>query len=137
VYNKDENPHVVWLLAAAVVAQTSTCTRDKVGAIVVDRGVISSGYNEIKHDGRLGGPRPLCGLGDCPRGKLSIAQHPRGGDYSNCFAMHAEVMAIRSATFRRKPSEHTLLYVTREPCHDCWVYILGSDIIESNVFWRR
>jgi deoxycytidylate deaminase len=132
-----KNMHGIWLQAAEQVAESSSCTRTKVGCIVVDDGFVAAGFNEV-HDGkRKFGAAGLCGAGDCPRGTRSYAEQPPGGDYSDCFAMHAEIAAMRYFMMHRKVTEDTRLYVTRKPCNDCWSAILNFGLLMENVIWSN
>lgn len=131
MYNRNENPNVVWLSAAALVAPLSSCKRAKVGAIVVDGSHLAAGYNET--EGKL-----TCGQGGCLRGQRSYKEQPPGGDYSDCSATHAEVSAIWTFLQKHSVTESTKLYSTREPCTFCWAYILGTAGIQRhNVIWSK
>ncbi|GEB50393.1 deoxycytidylate deaminase [Streptomyces cacaoi] len=121
----------LYMRIAEAVAQGSTCSRSKVGAVLVapDELSVAFGYN--------GSPagEPHCIDGACPRGQLTYEQLPPGGGngYVNCIAVHAEANAVlRADTHTKKDGS---LYVTREPCHGCERLIKGAGV--SDVHWRE
>lgn len=96
---------------ADAVSKRAACTRSQVGAVLVkDKRIIASGYN-----GAIAGAIE-CTEGGCPRGRMSIEEMPRGSDYSNCIAIHAEVNAL---AYARTEARGATLYVTRAPCDWC------------------
>lgn len=106
---------------ARVVATRATCSRDMVGAVILNarNRVVSTGYNGAA-SGEI-----HCVDGGCPRGRLSYEEQPPGGDYSNCVSLHAEVNAIVDAT---TPLIDCTLYVTRKPCDYCAKVIRAAGI---------
>lgn len=99
-----------------VWASRSTCSRRKVGAIVVNpetKMVIGQGYNGVASK------RTHCVDGGCPRGKLSYEDVPEGADYNQypCYALHAELNALASAGL--DACNGAVLYVNAEPCTQC------------------
>lgn len=108
---------------AEAIAQRSTCSRRHVGAVLVQNNrVVSTGYN--------GSPsgEPHCIDGACPRGRFTYDEVPSGVDYRDypCIAVHAEENAIEYAG-----PEQALggtLYVTDEPCQQCWNAINAAGI---------
>lgn len=105
-----------FLLLADTVKLRSTCSRRRVGAVLVDADhrIIGTGYN--------GSPSgdPHCIDGACPRGKLSYEEQPAFVNYSNCIAVHAEINAIKDAVSKGlRGGSDTTLYVTCPPCEDC------------------
>lgn len=136
-----------FLAGAQWAASRADCTRAQVGAILVNAA------HEVRGTGYNGAPAGVPGCasaGTCPRGKHAMTIEPgseRGepygkclcgnywpcpeasdpdSDYSNCIADHAERNAIRHADPRELPG--STLYVTREPCPQCWTLIRGSGI---------
>lgn len=99
---------------ARIWSERSTCSRRKVGAVIVkDKKVIGNGYNGVASG------RTHCIDGGCPRGQLSYANVPAGADYNQypCYALHAEHNAILQAGIERCVG--STLYVTAEPCQQC------------------
>lgn len=98
---------------AGIWAERATCSRRKVGAVVVkDKRVIGQGYNGVA-SGKL-----HCTEGGCPRGAMG-AEVPPGSDYNEfpCYAIHAEHNAILNAGLGA--CEGATIYVTAEPCQQC------------------
>lgn len=99
---------------ARIWAERSTCSRRKVGAVLVQGNkVIGQGYNGVA-SGKL-----HCTDGGCPRGQLTYSQVPKDADYNQfpCFAIHAEHNAILNAGIGL--AEGSTLYVTEPPCRQC------------------
>lgn len=132
-----------FLAGAQWVATRADCTRAQVGAILVNAA------HEVRGTGYNGAPAGVPGCasaGSCPRGKhyrtTNLAEVawcacgygdwpcPKASapdsDYANCVADHAERNAIRHADPRELPG--STLYVTREPCPQCWTLIRASGI---------
>lgn len=110
---------------ASIFAARATCTRRQVGAVLVqDNRVVSTGYN--------GAPpgEPHCIDGACPRGKLTHDQLPKDADYNQfpCIAVHAEANALLRAG--HGAAKGGTLYVTTEPCQQCWNLIKAAEIKE-------
>lgn len=113
--------HAYFLDIARAVSARADCTRAQHGAVITkDNRIVATGYN--------GAPAgdPGCGTGSCPRGRLSYEQKPSRGDYSDCIAVHAEANALLYAD--RDKCENATIYVTGEPCYDCWKLIRGAGI---------
>ena len=103
-----------FLAIAQIWADRSTCSRRKVGAVVVkDKKVLGQGYNGVASG------KPHCIDGGCPRGQLSYSEVGPGADYNQfpCYAIHAEHNAILQAGLERCVG--ATLYVTDEPCQQC------------------
>lgn len=103
-----------------LVAQRSTCTRRKVGAILVrDKRVIATGYNgapaRVRH----------CFETGCLREKLGV---PSGERHELCRGLHAEQNAIIQAALHGVSIEDTTLYCTNMPCSICSKMIINSRI---------
>ena len=107
---------------AHVVARRSNCSSRQVAAvIVVDRRVISTGYN--------GTPRGIrnCFEGGCPR---CAAGGKSGDDLGNCICAHAEENAIVQAAYHGVSVRGATLYTTLCPCLMCTKMIINSGIAE-------
>lgn len=119
------NWNTYFMNIARAVAERSDCERSKVGAVVVkDRRIRATGYN--------GAPSGAPGCATCPR-RLSGVE-PRSS-YSEgagrCVAVHAEANALLYCD--REDLIGATLYITREPCPDCWKLIWATGI-ESVVY---
>ena len=105
---------------AALAATRSTCTRRRVGAVVVkDRMVLSTGYNDT--------PRGLrnCGEGGCER-CAGVALPGTGHD--TCLCIHAEQNAIIQAAYHGVAIAGSTLYCTHQPCLVCAKMIVNAGI---------
>ncbi len=103
-----------------LVASRSTCTRRKVGAVlVVNKHIISTGYN--------GAPRGVthCTPETCIRARLKI---PSGTRQELCIGCHAEQNAIAQAASIGTPTEGATLYCTHKPCVYCAKLIINAGI---------
>lgn len=99
-------------------SQMSTCSRRKVGAVVVkDRMVLGEGFNGVVSG------KTHCIDGGCPRGQLSYDQVPASADYNQfpCHAIHAEANALYRAGL--DACDGATLYVNAEPCLQCTALI--------------
>lgn len=105
----------IWRLAETI-SRESNCVRRKVGAVLVSPAsvVMSMGFN-VERD------LLRCDKGECPRGRKTLEEKPRGAPYDDCVAVHAEVIAVSDWLYIDL-SECTL-YVTEEPCEDCRTYL--------------
>lgn len=108
---------------ARAVATGADCVRRQVGAvIVVDRRVISVGYNGAP----VGQPGCLT-AGACPRAQSSVAP---GSSYDTgagaCIALHAEQVAIMQADWHQITGG--TMYVTDQPCEGCIRMLKGSPL---------
>ncbi len=106
---------------AVLASKRSTCLRRQVGsAIVIDKHVISTGYN--------GAPRGLAHCedrGGCLREKMGI---PSGERHELCMALHAEQNAIIQVTSIGQKLEDATIYVTHQPCIICAKMIINAGI---------
>lgn len=112
-----------FLEIAKIVSERATCSRRKVGAVLVqDNRIIATGYN-----GAASGA-VHCIDGGCPRGKLSYEDVPAGADYNTypCVAIHAEANALLRAG--HAASKGGTLYVTTAPCQQCWNLIQAAEV---------
>lgn len=96
---------------ARAVAARANCIRRKVGAlIVVEKRIISTGYN-----GTPIGVRN-CAEGGCPRCHSEAAS---GEAYDTCICVHAEENAMVLAARHGSPTDGGVLYTTLRPCFGC------------------
>lgn len=107
---------------AVQVSLRSTCTRRKVGALIVkDNNIISTGYN--------GAPKGLPNCSDnpnrCYRSKHNI---PSGEKLELCYAQHAEVNALMSSAKAGADLTGASIYVTTFPCSSCAKAIIQAGI---------
>ncbi len=114
-----------FLGVASAVSARSSCTRRKVGAVVVhDRRIRGTGYN----DSPAGDP----GCESCPRSRSNVDP---GSSYDTgagvCVALHAEQNALIYTD--RADLRGSTLYLTTNPCDGCLRMIRGSGIIR--VVW--
>lgn len=89
--------------AARLVSTLSTCSKLRVGAVLVDESgrFLSSGFNGVPP-----GMPHCCDSGD-------------GGSHSALFEIHAEVNALSACAWVPKPGQHSALHVTHTPCASC------------------
>jgi dCMP deaminase len=100
-----------YLGIARAVAARSSCVRRQVGAlVVVDRAIISTGYN-----GTPVGVRN-CVDGGCPR---CLSDAPPGAGYDSCLCVHAEQNALVLAARHGSATNGGTLYTTLRPCFGC------------------
>ena len=105
---------------AHLVAERSTCTRRRVGAIIVkDKRIISTGYN--------GAPRGLkhCLEVGCLREQMGI---PSGERQELCRGAHAEQNAIIQAASSGVSMDGATMYCTTAPCSTCAKMIINAGI---------
>ncbi len=103
------------------VAERATCTRAKIGAVIVkDRAIIATGYN--------GSPagHPHCTEVGC---LVYVSRDPDGEEEENCFrTIHAEINAIVQAARHGVRIEGATIYVTASPCYHCFKTIMNTGI---------
>jgi dCMP deaminase len=103
------------------VAERSTCTRAKVGAVIVrDRSILATGYN--------GAP---AGLPHCLDVGCLVhrSQTPDGGSEENCFrTIHAEINAIAQAAKNGAAIRDAAIYITHTPCQHCFKVLINTGI---------
>ncbi len=103
-----------------LVSQRSTCTRRKVGAILVkDKQIIATGYN--------GAPANVSHCLDvgCLREQQGI---PSGERHELCRGSHAEQNAIIQAAVHGVSIEGATLYCTHMPCSICSKLLINARI---------
>lgn len=110
------------------VAERSTCTRAKVGAVIVrERNILATGYN--------GSP---AGLPHCTEVGCLIytSQTPTGETEENCFrTIHAEINAIAQAAKNGVAIRGGDIYITHTPCIHCLKVLINTGI--RNVYYER
>ena len=103
------------------VAERSTCTRAKVGAVIVrDRSILATGYN--------GAP---AGLPHCTDAGCLVyrSETPDGEVEENCFrTIHAEINAIAQAAKNGVAIEGASIYITHTPCIHCFKVLVNTGI---------
>ena len=107
---------------ARLVSKRSTCTRRKVGAVVVrDKRVLATGYN--------GAPTGLshCAETGCIREKMGV---PSGQRHELCRGLHAEQNAIIQAAYHGISINDAILFCTTLPCSICFKMIINAGIKE-------
>ncbi len=103
-----------------LVSTRSTCTRRKVGAILVrNKRVLSTGYN-----GAPTGVSHCLDIG-CLRDKMGI---PSGQRHELCRGLHAEQNAIIQAATHGISVDGADLYCTNLPCIICTKMIINAGI---------
>jgi len=109
-----------------LVATRSTCTRRKVGAVLVkDKRILCSGYN--------GAPSkvPHCFETGCLRAQLNV---PSGEKHELCRGVHAEQNAIVQAALHGIKVKNSVLYCTNQPCSICAKMIINAGI--TKVYYK-
>lgn len=103
------------------VAERSTCSRAKVGAVIVrDKNILATGYN--------GAP---AGMPHCTDVGCLIYQSktPTGETEENCFrTIHAEMNAIAQAAKNGSSIKDAAIYVTHAPCIHCLKVLVNTGI---------
>jgi dCMP deaminase len=123
---------------AFVIAQRSTCSRRKNGAVVAtDKGVVlSTGYN-----GSLSGMDHCNHECNCRGGLVELLESPfttephtkqcPAHENNGCnLAVHAEANAVYFAARNGVPTKGAIMYCTTEPCTKCAEAIIQSGIAE-------
>lgn len=105
------------------VAERSTCTRAKVGAVIVrDKNILATGYN--------GAPAgmPHCTDVGC---LIYESRTPNGDIEQNCFrTIHAEMNAIAQAAKNGASIKEGAIYITHTPCIHCLKVLVNTGIKE-------
>ncbi len=103
------------------VAERSTCTRAKVGAVITrDRSILATGYN--------GAPSgmPHCLDVGC---LVYESTTPSGDLEQNCFrTIHAEMNAIAQAARNGVSIDGAAFYVTHSPCIHCFKVLVNTGV---------
>jgi dCMP deaminase len=112
--------HEYFMGITDLVASRATCTRRKVGAVLVkEKRLLCSGYN--------GAPAnvPHCDQTGCLREKMNV---PSGEKHELCRGVHAEQNAIIQAAFHGISVAGADLYCTNQPCSICAKMIINAGI---------
>ena len=107
---------------ARQVATRSTCTRRRIGAVVVrDKRILATGYNNV--------PSGIehCTTRGCLRDELGI---PSGERHELCRGIHAEQNAIAQAARNGVSIEGSMVYCTAQPCILCAKLMINAGIKE-------
>lgn len=103
-----------------LVAERSTCTRRKVGAIAVkDKRILATGYN-----GAPSGTKHCLEIG-CLREQLKI---PSGQRHEICRGIHAEQNVIVQAAVHGVSLLGATIYCTTQPCLICTKMLINCGI---------
>lgn len=114
---------------AETIGQRSVCSRDQVGAVVVDSNnrIVDTGYN--------GPPRGMYQLGGdcrnwCPRARASPMHDGShlSPSYDDCYSLHAEQNALMFSD--RRLRQGGKIYVSSGVCSVCAKLIANSGLIE-------
>ena len=103
------------------VAARSTCTRRRVGSLLVkNKQILASGYN--------GAPRGVkhCAEVGCLREQLKV---PSGQRHELCRGLHAEQNAIIQAAVHGVSIAGAMLYTTTYPCMVCAKMLVNAGIV--------
>lgn len=110
------------------VAERSTCTRAKVGAVIVrDKNILATGYN--------GSP---AGLPHCYDAGCLVYRSttPAGELEENCFrTIHAEINAITQAAKNGAAIRGADIYITHTPCIHCFKLLINTGI--RRIFYEK
>lgn len=112
--------HEYFMGICDLVSERSTCTRRKVGAVLVkEKRILCSGYN--------GAPAkvPHCAQTGCIRAQLNV---PSGEKHELCRGVHAEQNAIIQAAYHGIRVRGAVLYCTNQPCSICAKMIINAGI---------
>jgi dCMP deaminase len=120
--------HQYFMTITRQVAERSTCTRAKVGAVIVrDRNIVATGYN--------GSP---AGLPHCTEVGCLIysSRTPAGEMEENCFrTIHAEINAIAQAAKNGASIRDADIYITHTPCIHCFKVLLNTGV--RRIYYER
>lgn len=121
-YKGDNRPSwdEYFTLMTVLISQRSTCTRRKVGAVLVrDNMVLTSGYNGV--------PRTVkhCSEAGCIRDQMNV---PSGQRHELCRGLHAEQNAIIQAAHHGIDLKGSTLFCTTKPCIICTKMIINAGI---------
>ncbi len=104
----------------AQVAQRATCTRRKIGAVLVkDKRILATGYN--------GAPSglPHCDVAGCLREQRAI---PSGTQHELCRGIHAEQNAVIQAARHGTAIDGSTVYCTHQPCVLCAKILINAGV---------
>lgn len=105
---------------ANLVAERSTCTRRKVGAVaVLDKRILASGYN-----GPPSGTAHCADVG-CIREKMGV---PSGERHELCRGLHAEQNVIIQCATHGVSMKGAEIYCTTQPCLICTKMLINAGV---------
>jgi len=107
---------------ATQVGSRSTCTRRKIGALVVrDKRILATGYNNV--------PSSIehCTTKGCLRDEMGI---PSGERHELCRGIHAEQNAVVQAAKYGTSIDGASMYTTTQPCILCAKIMINAGIKE-------
>jgi dCMP deaminase len=117
-----------FMKVASIVSERATCSRAKIGAVIVkEKNIIATGYN--------GSPagHPHCTEVGC---LIYVSTNPDGEVEENCFrTIHAEINAIAQAARHGVSIEGADIYVTASPCYHCLKTLLNCGI--KNIYYAK
>lgn len=114
----------VWAGVALQVARRGRCTRDQVGAVIVDRSerIVATGFNG-----------PPAGYDDTGRECMEFCTRGASGptsetaiSYADCVSIHAEANALLFCD--RRDREGGTIYVTSHICWSCAKMVANSGL---------
>jgi dCMP deaminase len=110
-----------FLMITRQVAERSTCTRAKVGAVIVrDKSILATGYN--------GSP---AGMPHCTEVGCLVyeSKTPSGETELNCFrTIHAEINAIAQSAKNGASIRDADIYITHTPCIHCYKVLINTGV---------
>lgn len=110
-----------------MVAERSTCTRRKVGAIAVrDKRILATGYNGAPSD------TSHCLEIGCLREELGV---PSGQRHEICRGLHAEQNVIIQGALHGVSIRDADIYCTTQPCLICAKMLVNAQV--NNVFFAE
>lgn len=117
-------PRPAWdeyfMAITAEVAERATCTRRKIGAVLVkDKRILATGYN--------GAPSglPHCDVAGCLREQRAI---PSGTQHELCRGIHAEQNAVIQAARHGTAIDGSTVYCTHQPCVLCAKILINAGV---------
>ena len=105
---KQHNLDQRYLRMARIWAENSYCQRRQVGALVVDKMIISDGYNGT------------------PSGFENVCEDEQG--LTKTYVLHAEANAITKLARSSNNSDGATIYITASPCIECAKLIIQAGI---------
>jgi len=108
------SPHEYFMGICAAVSVRGTCSRRKVGCVIV---------NELGHIIGTGFNGPASGLPHCIDSPCPGARFASGEGLSECQAIHAECNALMQC---KNVHEIFTMYVTTKPCVNCFKMIMST-----------
>lgn len=114
-----------WMGVAEAMAHRSRCSRQHIGAVIVDprQRVVATGYNGSPANFRTPYSHLEC-KNWCSRAKDDGIPHVEG--YVNCYSVHAEANALLFCD--RRDREGGCIYTTGVICWDCAKLVANSGL---------